>query len=305
MLIAFLGKNKHGDAGAVYEHVSETYPEEKGKFVFHEAKKAGHIKSDIAIVDRDCSHLAMIDAETVMGFGGCAGARVCMSAHRPELKRIQEEGHANTKVVGSPRLDVLHGTGQEKEAIRLIFLRYSGLDEDRETILYAPSKIVLNKEAGRRRANTALSLSEQAEKLKLNLVVRVNSIDDHLADTVGDLENVYVSVADRDTDVVPLLIGSDVMITDYSSLAVDYLNLNRPMMFTARPTSDSPWWFSKMVPGRQVCTIKQIRTALTDFTNRKDRFEKNKRKKFIKWFVPFKDGMGCERVIDLIMETHK
>lgn len=305
MLIAFLGKNKHGDAGAVYEHVSEAYKEEAGKFVFHEIKKAGHIKSDIAIVDRDCSHLAMIDAETVLGFGGCAGARVCMAGHRPELKRMQEEGHSNSVVVGSPRLDVLHGTRQEKEAIRLIFLRYSGLDEDRETVLYAPSKIVLNKESNQRRIATVEAMAEQAAKLKLNLVVRVNSTDEDLSNAVEDLDNVYVSIADRDTDVVPLLIGSNMLVTDYSSLAIDYLGLNRPMVFTARPNKDSPLCFSKMVPGRQVSTIKQIRVAMTDFTKRKDRFEKSKRQKFIKWFVPFDDGMCCERVIDLIMETHK
>lgn len=306
MLISFLGKTKHGDAHAVYEHICDLAPEDKSRFVFYEVRNSNRIKSDIAIVDRDCSdHVSMVEATTLIGFGGCPTAKACMAAHRPEKDRIKAGGYSKAVVVGSPSLDVLHGTRDEKEALRLIFLRYNGLYEDRSTVLYAPARMAINGDANSRRLKTIRVIAEQTEKLSLNLIVRLARSSKEITEFVESLENAHLSIISEETDAAALLIGSDVLITDYSLLAVDYLNLNRPMVFTSRPSKDSPWCFSKMVPGKLVDSIKQINIAITEFKNRKDRFEKAKRLKFRKWFVPFGDGQDCERVVDLIMETHK
>jgi CDP-glycerol glycerophosphotransferase (TagB/SpsB family) len=102
-----------------------------------------------------------------------------------------------------------------------------------------------------------------------------------------------------------MLIASDLLITDCSYLALDYLYLNRPMVFTIGGDAIMPKWFKKNVPGKKVYNLKQLKWAIKQFTNKKEVFEEPLRNKFVKWFVPFNDGQSSARVVNSVMEIHK
>lgn len=276
-------------------------PENSNQFSFYDSKGFGKITSDIAIIDRDFNYLEVLEADTIIGFGGHVGA-TCLSAHEPERRSLIENGYKNIRVVGSPRLDVLHGSKQEHQAIRMIYLRYSGLHEDRRTVLYSTTNI----EQLSKRIKIIETLAQYTQELELNLIISMSMGVSSFTNIAAQYDHVgLVDSSQSDFDLVPLLIASDLLITDCSYVAIDYLNLDRPIVFTIANSQQMPKWFKKLVPGKKVFNIKQLKWAIKQFTKDKKVFEEDARNKFIKWFVPYNDNRSCERVVNAIMEIHK
>jgi len=105
---------------------------------------------------------------------------------------------------------------------------------------------------------------------------------------------------DREIDTNELLSIVDVLITDYSSIAFDFMPLNKPIIFFAYDYSEyrqkRGMYFDFQDLGINVAkNIKEVKTLLSDanFLNTKEPFTHLKEK-----FFPLEDGLCTQRVID-------
>ncbi|POX36407.1 CDP-glycerol:glycerophosphate glycerophosphotransferase, partial [Streptomyces sp. Ru73] len=130
---------------------------------------------------------------------------------------------------GLPRTDVLVSGDRDKPARRV--RERLGVPEDKKVVLYAPTQ----------RDDKAYDADHYQLHLPLDLAhARAALGDDHVlllrshplvADRVPDRERGFVRDVSDFPDAMELLLAADVLVTDYSSLAVDFANTGRPMLF--------------------------------------------------------------------------
>lgn len=129
--------------------------------------------------------------------------------------------------VGSPRNDVLvndrDGVAEAKRRL--------DLDPTRTSVLYAPTF------RKRGRASIELELSELVEELGRGYQILLRphylnriSIPAHLRGDVVDVSGI--------ADTAQVLLASDVLVSDYSSIIFDYLSLDRPIILYAYDLDD-------------------------------------------------------------------
>lgn len=108
-----------------------------------------------------------------------------------------------------------------------------------------------------------------------------------------------IEATDLDIDTNDLLLVTDVLITDYSSLIFEFSSLGRPMLFFAYDleeyvaTRDTYEPYESFVPGRIVRTFD----ALVDALRRRD-FEQDKVEPFARRHLPSEPGSATDRIID-------
>jgi len=145
---------------------------------------------------------------------------------------VFEPGDPRMRRVGMPKLDCLLDGSLNREAI----LDELGCRPDRPTVLYAPtwgstsSMRVMGEDVIRQLCGRGLNL---LVKLHDNLYdPRKNDV--RWADRLAELAHPDLSVV-RSRNVVPLQFVADVLISDASSVAYEYLLLDRPILFLAFP----------------------------------------------------------------------
>jgi CDP-glycerol glycerophosphotransferase len=135
--------------------------------------------------------------------------------------------HGELMPVGYPRNDALVTGGKPKELAAL--RKRLGLKDDRKVVLYAPT---FRPRPGRgpHRMDIPFDLERFARELGDRMVLLIRP---HYLETVAmppGLSRVVRNAADVH-DVTSLMLISDAMITDYSSVMFDYALLDRPMLF--------------------------------------------------------------------------
>lgn len=125
---------------------------------------------------------------------------------------------------GFPRNDLLVNADQHKDYADKLKDELN-IPKDKKVILYAPT--YRNKSG----FNFELDIKEMKEKLSDDyvLLVRLHYFVAKDLDLDG-VEDFVINVCNY-PDVQELLLLTDVLITDYSSIMFDYANLNRPMLF--------------------------------------------------------------------------
>lgn len=128
---------------------------------------------------------------------------------------------------GSPRNDAMVNGAQNSQ----VWKRLLGLDEHRTTVLYAPTF----REAGS--ATLELDLSRFVDSLgeDIQLLVRPHYLN--AMDIPRSMRSDVVDVS-AVGDANRVLMASDVLVTDYSSIMFDYLVLDRPIILYAYDYAD-------------------------------------------------------------------
>ncbi|WP_346094269.1 bifunctional glycosyltransferase/CDP-glycerol:glycerophosphate glycerophosphotransferase [Streptomyces olivaceiscleroticus] len=133
---------------------------------------------------------------------------------------------------GLPRTDVLvsGGSGDRAEPARRVRERL-GIPADKKVVLYAPTQ----------RDDKAYDADHYQLHLPLDLAHAAAALgDDHVlllrshplvADRVPGRADGFVRDVSDFPDAMELLCAADVLVTDYSSLAVDFANTGRPVLF--------------------------------------------------------------------------
>ena len=225
-----------------------------------------------------------------------------------ETKRISEGWyHKNCIILGYPRNDVFFDHN-------LVFEDYKNkfnLGQFTKVLLYCPtfrdkrtSKVPFT-------VNFLKNLNDYL--IKHNYVLLLKNHPNEISYfNVEDYSNI-IDVSSQVNDVQDLLIHIDVLITDYSSVVLDFILMNKPIIFYPYDydeyTKIRKWdidYFST-VPGpfakNEEEFLKCLQSIETTFnkSDYKEKFEELKNKYYLN-----KDGKSCERLYDfLIGINHK
>lgn len=204
------------------------------------------------------------------------------------------------KSVGSPRYDVLLQAQDD-------LLENLGLPSDKKIILYAPTY----------RADGSLKifpfddysfekLNDKLVELDAILLMRFHINDkDKVASQVQYNDRIVELDQSKLQEVNEILPFVDVLITDYSSLFVDFVVVDKPMMFfpydieVLNTKSGFSVDMKEIYPGKIINTFEEFIINLVDFVENPN-VDAIKRKEFRNKYFQFELGKSTQEVIKLI-----
>jgi CDP-glycerol glycerophosphotransferase len=209
--------------------------------------------------------------------------------------------------IGSPRNDLLFTA--DRAAITDRVRRTVGVPGDRKILLYAPTwRDNVFYGPGRYKFDMRLDVSQFPPEFQREYALLVrrhpNTVDDllgHDSDFVFDVAN-YPDVRD-------LLVAAEVLVTDYSTISLDFLNTGRPVLFYTYDLASyrdnlRGFYFDLEGegPGPVLETTDQVVAALGDLDavahQYRDRYER-----FRQIYCHAEDGHATDRLIDRLLAT--
>jgi len=203
---------------------------------------------------------------------------------------------------GHPRNDILLKSNNKKVLMDIV----RNIPEYKKVILYAPTY--------RRYKTTNFfpfddfdlqHLNDFLEKNKIIVLLRGHVYNKKLDNNIFSERIIDVGY-EICNDVYSILSEVDVLITDYSSLFIDYLLLDRPCVFVPYDLEeykekrglsydDYEFW----APGYHVLTYKEFINSISEILSDKDIY-KNKRREINKQLNYYQTDHSCEKVFELI-----
>ncbi len=213
---------------------------------------------------------------------------------------ILKEGDSRIARVGMPKLDpLLDGTWTRERAVEYLGLR----GREAPIVLYAPTW-----GAGSSLEAMGEAVVKTTLALGLTLVVKLHDHtfrDPRWKKRVLEWEKAGVLVY-RDPDIVPAMAASHLLISDLSSVANEYLLLDRPIIYLAAPhyekrygdTIDLETW--GFAAGPLVDEKDQLRGALLDALDHPQAYSEVRRKMAAHLF--YNPGQATQKAVDVIKE---
>ncbi|GHA95845.1 MULTISPECIES: bifunctional glycosyltransferase/CDP-glycerol:glycerophosphate glycerophosphotransferase [Streptomyces] len=220
----------------------------------------------------------------------------------PVLRRAL--GHTGEVLeCGYPRNDLLHAPDRAKTAAAV--RRSLDVPEGRRVVLYAPTwREDRPKRSGRYGLDLRLDLEQARRALGDDHVLLVRR---HYLVGGSVPESDFVRDVSRYPDVAELMLISDVLVTDYSSLMFDFAQTGRPMVFHTydlehyRDTLRGFCFdFESRAPGPLVPTSAGVVEALRDASAATSHQEAYAR--FREAFCDLDDGTAAVRVVDRMLK---
>ncbi|MBY6837714.1 MULTISPECIES: CDP-glycerol glycerophosphotransferase family protein [Clostridium] len=202
-----------------------------------------------------------------------------------------------TKSLGSPICDLFQDDNKKQEIKQKIYNKYSKLKQ-KKIYLYAPTFRDTEEDNLK-----ILSYVEQIGKsldentiliLRLHPHIYKKILYNKMIDNVIDMSNY--------DDVNELMIISDVLITDYSSLFYEYSYLEKPIIFFAFDLKDYEnkrgfyYNYIDYVPGEIIFTIEELISRINQNSL------VNKSKEFKEQYFDYRDGNSCERIVENLLK---
>lgn len=194
--------------------------------------------------------------------------------------------------LGSPRADYFFKDGKRQEARNNLEKKYPFL-KNKTVVLYAPTFRDTKEE------NEAILSKFDPEALcgllgdGYALLVKLHP-QIH-TDIKG---NEFFGDATDYEDVRELISASDILVTDYSSICMDFALLNKKTVFFSydleKYTADRDFYFDYLsyIPGKAVRTTKELAKEI------KEPFDKERNEKFVKFNFDFFDAESGKRVVE-------
>lgn len=198
--------------------------------------------------------------------------------------------------LGSPRTDYFFKGENAKKARKRLDALYPSLC-GKKLVLYAPTfrdDLSKNSEI---LSHFDISLFNEELSDEYALLIRLHP---QVHSDVGTLSGA-VDVTDFD-DVRQLVLSCDVLITDYSSICMDFSLLSKKTVFYAydlqKYTADRDFYFNyeSYVPGKVAATTDEVIAAI------KEPFDKEKNEKFKSFNFDYEDGFSAKRVIEFVQK---
>lgn len=204
-------------------------------------------------------------------------------------------------VTGYPRNDFFFSN--DLNLSNTIKSKYSVPKLYKEIILYAPTY--------RDNDLTARFPLSSSELIELNEVLKEKSsillMKAHKSEKKIEFENhSNIKKISKNTDIQELLFITDILVTDYSSVYVDYLLLNKPIIFF---TYDYEYYekenrgllynLKEIAPGPLIYTGKELINTIRNISEMDKKFEQ-KRKKTNDIFNKYQDGKSTERLLKFL-----
>lgn len=203
---------------------------------------------------------------------------------------------------GYPRNDVLLRPIEKNDLLGsdvALYGKIRSLRKQHATCLYAPT---FRDDRGDPFSHKALdlpSLNAFLREKRIMLFIKM-----HEFSVQYDLENMTnIHVMPNHLDVYPILPLFDCLVTDYSSIYMDYLLLNKPVIFFPYDRNDYgqrlrqfQFDYDAMTPGPKCLTQQEIQGELMDVILGKDQF-KNERAKIKNLAFRLHDALSASRVM--------
>ena len=211
-------------------------------------------------------------------------------------------------ILGAPRIDVLYKdipfaemfTEKDYEAIK----NYK--NENKKILVYVPTFRETGKDVSTWLKNEKLQqfLEENNTILACKLhPFDANSLKDNTFKNVYKMENT--------SDIYPILKYTDGMITDYSSIYLDYLHLDKPIIYHIPDIEEFTTKcrgfyrpFETISAGIYTKNEMELYNAMNDVINGIDNYKEQRKRLFDNMFV-YHDGNNCERVFEFIKTLEK
>lgn len=225
-------------------------------------------------------------------------------------------GRNNILNIGQPRNDLLFKTDNS--------LRKIGIDKEQynKVFLWMPTyrvSIIGDIRTDGKIKGHGLPLLTKEEIIKLNnllyntkclFVIKLHPMDEITAKYFKNLSNmIFIDdeiLIDSNVQLYSLIGESDVLLTDYSSVYIDYLILNRPIGFIIDDFEEYKnsrgFVFDKpddWMPGEKIRTFEELKKFILDIKNGIDKYREI-RKEVNKKVNKFKDDKSSERLIEFL-----
>ncbi|MER6129554.1 bifunctional glycosyltransferase family 2 protein/CDP-glycerol:glycerophosphate glycerophosphotransferase [Streptomyces sp. NPDC001795] len=206
---------------------------------------------------------------------------------------------------GYPRNDALVRAARDPEASDPALRRLAerlGIRPDRRVVLYAPT-FRARPDGGVRDFEFPFDVERFADRFGDRYTLLVRS---HYLNRVTLPPSVAGRVIDvtGEPDITPLLLLSDTVITDYSSVMFDYALLRRPLVFYAYDWEEysqdirgTYFDLREEAPGPVAGTEDELFTALSDLPAVGDRYEA-RLKEFVDKYGEYDHGDAAARIVD-------
>lgn len=153
-------------------------------------------------------------------------------------------------------------------------------------------------------------LNEILKKSKMVLLIKLHPFQDKSAVACENLSNVILldnhELLTRDIQINQLLSRADALISDYSSAAVDYMLLDRPIAFTLDDVeeyaSSRGFVFDPIqdwLPGEEIYTFEQFCSFLEEIAAGADS-TRDKRRMLTEKMHKYHDGNNCRRICETL-----
>ncbi len=214
-----------------------------------------------------------------------------------------ESGYPRNDIFFKERLDGLDLLGADIESLKKIDeFRKNGF----KSVLYAPTWDDPMGNAVKSGFLDMAKLSEFAKKHKVLFVFKFHP-SVHCVEEFGIFDNIIYY--DNTKDIQPLLKATDILVTDYSSVYIDYLLLDRPVIFFPynyekyMESQESLLFdYKSMAPGPICYSQDQLQEAIANFAiGHTDGFA-DKRAEIRKLAFKYEDGNASERIWNFIMK---
>jgi len=142
------------------------------------------------------------------------------------------------------------------------------------------------------------------------IIVKLHPFQDKSAIRIEKMTNIILleneQLVDCDLQINQLLTVADALISDYSSAAVDFLLLNRPIAFTLDDVleyeNSRGFVFENIrdwLPGEEIVDFRDYLGFLREIVEGEDS-SKDKREKLLSKMHLYKDGNSCQRVLETL-----
>ena len=235
---------------------------------------------------------------------------LCLTGKHMEekLRSVNVLTENNWKAVGFPRLDCVANNELSREEITAE-LR---LNPDYKTIIYAPTWHGVGKTNLSSIPDLGLEVC-QAAGSEVNFIFKPHPniiANDEFPEAMKQIAGYLKKHSnyfypDPNMDAIPLMYVSDLMVTDFSSVAVDYLAFDRPMIFMDH--LGERWSDRNLVEvwirdaGEIVRDSGQLRPAIQKCLDNPSNRSKT-RQKFRDYFFYALDGRASDRAAQAILE---
>jgi CDP-glycerol glycerophosphotransferase len=212
------------------------------------------------------------------------------------------------KILGSPRLDVLindipnSDLFMEDDFNNIKSLKEQGY----KLLIYMPTWRDTGGDVSGWLNNP--KLNELLKQNKTVLICKLHPADKNFKE---DKQSETLYFMKKNSDVYSILKYTDGLISDYSSIFVDYLLLDKPIIYYIYDIKEFQELnrggfyrpFEEFVAGETPMNENQLLEAIQNVANGKDCF-KGKRKELRDKYFIYQDGKNCERVINWIKELN-
>ena len=139
------------------------------------------------------------------------------------------------------------------------------------------------------------------------LIIKIHSGQDQNVITLNEQSNIKIMTSETEKKIeinlYKLLANTDALLTDYSSVAFDYLLVNKPIGYIIDDIKEYKLGFAydnvfDMMPGEKIKEFDDLINFINNVNDNEDEFKKS-RNKILNNINDFQDGNNCRRLLDM------